>query len=74
MVTSKRTCLAEDTVEDLLMIKLNLEKVENIEKNDGVSVGTEKRKRFATEDDIEDNEVEVCLKKKRIDFSDDNDY
>ena len=74
MVTSKRTCLAEDTVEDLLMIKLNLEKVENIEKNDGVSVGTEKRKWFATEDDIEDNEVEVCLKKKRIDFSDDNDY
>ncbi len=56
------------------MIKLNLEKVENIEKNDCVSVGTEKRKRFATEDDIEDNEVEVCLKKKRIDFSDDNDY
>ena len=32
MVSSKRTNLAEDTVEDLLMIKLNLEKVENLEK------------------------------------------
>ena len=51
------------TVEDLLMIKLNLEKVENIEKNNGVSVGLEKRKRLATEDDVEDNEVEVCVKK-----------
>ena len=32
MVSSKRTNLAEDTVEDLLMIKLNLEKVENLER------------------------------------------
>ena len=32
MVSSKRTSLAEDTVEDLLMIKLNLEKVENLER------------------------------------------
>ena len=35
MVSSKRTNLAEDTVEDLLMIKLNLEKVENLEKMGG---------------------------------------
>ena len=66
MVTTKRTLLAEDTVEDLLMIKLNLEKVENIEKNNGVSVGLEKRKRLATEDDVEDNEVEVCVKKREL--------
>ena len=32
MVSSKRTNQAEDTVEDLLMIKLNLEKVENLER------------------------------------------
>ena len=66
MVTTKRTLLAEDTVEDLLMIKLNLEKVENIEKNNGVSVGLEKRKRLAMEVDVEDNEVEVCVKKREL--------
>ena len=66
MVTTKRTLLAEDTMQDLLMIKLNLEKVENIEKNNGVSVGLEKRKRLATEDDVEDNEVEVCVKKREL--------
>ena len=50
----------------LLMIKLNLEKVENIEKNNGISVGLEKRKRLATEDDVEDNEVEVCVKNRKL--------
>ena len=49
MVSSKRTNLAEDTVEDLLMIKLNLEKVENLEKMEARG----KRKLCTMDEDLE---------------------
>ena len=68
-----RTNLAEDTtIEDLLMIKLNLEKVEKREKMGGGSAGSGKRKIFSVEEDLEeeikDNKVEVCLKKTKLEI------
>ena len=69
MVSSKRTNLAEDTVEDLLMIKLNLEKVENLEK-----MGGGKRKLYTMEEDLDlEGEVEVFHKKTRLVFDSDSD-
>ena len=69
MVSSKRTNLAEDTVEDLLMIKLNLEKVENLEK-----MGRGKRKLYMMEEDLDlEGEVEVFHKKTRLEFDSDSD-
>ena len=54
----------------LLMIKLNLEKVENLEKMGGC-----KRKMYSMEEDEEDmeGEVEVFHKKTRLEFDSDSD-
>ena len=54
----------------LLMIKLNLEKVENLEKMGGC-----KRKMYSMEEDEEDmeGEVEVFHKKTWLDFYSDSD-
>ena len=69
MVSSKRTNLAEDTVEDLLMIKLNLEKVEHLEKMSGG-----KRKLYTMGEDLDlEGEVEVFHKKTRLEFDSDSD-
>ena len=69
MVSSKRTNLAEDTVEDLLVIKLNLEKVEHLEK-----MGGGKRKLYTMEEDLDlEGEVEVFHKKMRLEFDSDSD-
>ena len=69
MVSSKRTNLAEDTVEDLLMIKLNMEKVENLEK-----MGGGKRKLYTMEEDLDlEGEVEVFHKKTRLEFDSNSD-
>ena len=69
MVSSKRTNLAEDTVEDLLMIKLNLEKVENLEKMEARG----KRKLYTMDEDLDlEGEVEVFHKKTRLEFDSDS--
>ena len=71
MVSSKRTNLAEDTVEDLLMIKLNLEKVEKLENE---KMGGGKRKLYTMEEDLDlEGEVEVFHKKTRLEFDSDSD-
>ena len=70
MVSSKRTNLAEDTVEDLLMIKLNLEKVENLEKMEARG----KRKLCTMDEELDlEGEVEVFHKKTRLEFDSDSD-
>ena len=71
MVSSKRTNLAEDTVEDLLMIKLNLEKVENLEKME--ARGKRKLIKLCTMDEDLEGEVEVFHKKTRLEFDSDSD-
>ena len=68
MVSSKRTNLAEDTVEDLLMIKLNLEKVENLERMEARG-----KRKLCTMDEELDLEVEVFHKKTRLEFDSDSD-
>ena len=70
MVSSKRTNLAEDTVEDLLMIKLNLEKVENLERMEARG----KRKLCTMDEELDlEGEVEVFHKKTRLEFDSDSD-
>ena len=70
MVSSKRTNLAKDTVEDLIMIKLNLEKVEKLENE---KMGGGKRKLYTMEEDLDlEGEVEVFHKKTRLEFDSDS--
>ena len=70
MVSSKRTNLAKDTVEDLLMIKLNLEKVENLERMEARG----KRKLCTMDEELDlEGEVEVFHKKTRLEFDSDSD-
>ena len=70
MVSSKRTNLAEDTVEDLLMIKLNLEKVENLERMEARG----KRKLCTMDEELDlEGGVEVFHKKTRLEFDSDSD-
>ena len=70
MVSSKRTNLAEDTVEDLLMMKLNLEKVENLERMEARG----KRKLCTMDEELDlEGEVEVFHKKTRLEFDSDSD-
>ena len=69
MVSSKRTNLAEYTVEDLLMIKLNLEKVENLERMEARG----KRKLCTMDEELDlEGEVEVFHKKTRLEFDSDS--
>ena len=59
-VTSLRSNLAEDTVEDLLMIKLNLEKVEAME-----ACHQTKRKRYSAVGETEVDQEELLQSAKK---------
>ena len=57
-MTSLRSNLAEDTVEDLLMIKLNLEKVEAMEAMEACRQTKQKRYSAVGETEVDQEEEE----------------